>query len=60
MKLGTEISAHGVTRVQIQRKQISDFEVLTITAVDTHGEELTLRLFAEDSISICIESEGPK
>jgi hypothetical protein len=60
MKLGTDISAHGVTRVQINRKQIEDFEVLTITAVDTHGDELTLKLFADDSISICIESEKSK
>ena len=60
MKLGTDISAHGVTRVQINRKQIEDFEVLTIIAVDTHGEELTLKLFADDSISICIESEKSK
>lgn len=60
MRLGTDISAHGVTRVQIKRKQHSGFEVLTIIAVDTHGEELTLKLFADDSISICIESEGPK
>lgn len=60
MTFGTEISAHGVTLVEIMRKQLSGFEVLTVTGIDANGDKIKLKLFSDGPIPIRIESEGSR
>lgn len=60
MTLGTEISAHGIVLVEILRRQLSGFEVLTIRGINAEGDEITLKLFGDGPIPIRIESEESK
>lgn len=56
----TEISSHGIVIVEIMRKQLSGFEVLTVTGIDANGDEIRLKLFGNGPIPIRIESEKSK
>lgn len=60
MTFGTEISAHGVTLVEIMSKRLSGFEVLTVTGIDANGDEIRLKLFGDGPIPIRIEWEGSR
>jgi hypothetical protein len=56
----TEISSHGIVLVEIMRKQLSGFEVLTVIGIDANGDEIRLKLFGDGPIPIRIESEKSK
>lgn len=60
MRLGTEISAHGIVLVEILRRQHAGFEVLTVIGIDANGDEIALKLFGDGPIPIRIESEVSK
>ncbi len=60
MTLETEITAHGIVLVEILRRQLSGFEILTIRGINAEGDEITLKLFGDGPIPIRIESEESK